>query len=208
MAGLGNNIGTQFHLRSLMNGRTSVGGTDYTAWYFAPQGSGTHGRGFMADRQMPSVHMECIEGQQTVISFKNESFMPHTIHLHGMDVSQRADGVPNTSLTILPQQTYDYRFLAPHAGTYHYHCHEDTLLHYARGMLGAVIVRPPNASTNTAWTGGPTFDEEVLWQLQTVDTSWMTQFVSGPPTARFRPDGFLLSGSRRRRRWPISSRRS
>lgn len=194
MAGLGTQIATSFALRSLMNGRTTINGNPYTAWYFADQGPGTAGRGFMGNRQMPSVHLECIEGLQTTLAFRNESFMPHTIHLHGMDVSQRADGVAATSTTVPPGQSYEYRFRAPHAGTYHYHCHVDTPVHYARGMVGAVIVRPPNASTSEAWAGGPTFDEEVLWQLQTVDTSWMTQFGSSAATARFHPDGFLLNG--------------
>ena len=194
MAGLGTKIGSQFTLRSLMNGSTTIGGNTYTAWYFAEQSAASAGRGFMGDRQMPSVHLECIEGQQVSIDFKNESPFPHTVHLHGLDVAQRFDGVPATSPTVTSGQSYEYRFKAPHAGTYHYHCHVDTLLHYARGMLGTVIVRPPGGSTNLAWAGGPTFDEEVLWQLQTVDTSWFSQFTSGPATARFRPDGFLLNG--------------
>ncbi len=194
MAGLGNDIRANFALRSLMNGRTSIGGTDYTSWLFGDQGSAPQARGFMGDRQMPSVHLECVEGDDITIAFKNESQMPHTIHLHGVDVHQRADGVPATSVNVFPGGTYDYKFRAPHAGTYHYHCHHDTLIHYARGMHGALIVRPPGGSTNTAWSGGPSFDEEVLWQLQSADTSWFSQWVSGPATARFRPDGFLLNG--------------
>lgn len=194
MAGLGTHIGTSFALRSLMNGSVTLGGNAYTAWFFTDEGAGAYGRGFMGDRQMPSVHLECIEGRQTSILYRNAGFMPHTIHLHGLDVSQRADGVPSTSTTVTPGQSYEYRFRAPHAGTYHYHCHVDTPIHYARGMIGTVIVRPPNAATNLAWAGGPTFDEEVLWQLQSVDTAWMTQFGTSNLTARFHPNAFLLNG--------------
>lgn len=194
MAGLGNQSSTHFALRSLMNGHTRIGGSDYVSWFFGHQSSAAHGRGFMGDRQMPSVHLECVEGEDITIAFKNESMMPHTIHLHGVDVHQRADGVPGTSVNVYPGGTYDYKFRAPHAGTYHYHCHHDTLLHYARGMHGALIVRPPGGAAGTAWAGGPAFDEEVLWQLQSADTTWFSQWVSGPATARFRPDGFLLNG--------------
>ena len=82
----------------------------------------------------------------------------------------------------------------PHAGTYHYHCHVDTVIHYARGMIGGVIVRPPDGSTNKAWDGGPTFDDEVLWHLHTVDTAWFTESTSGPKTARHLPNAFMING--------------
>ncbi|MCP3916423.1 MAG: multicopper oxidase domain-containing protein [bacterium] len=193
MAGLGRNVGTDFSIRALMNGRARIGGNDLVVWFFAPSGTGA-GRGFMDDRQMPSTHIECIEGQMTVLNFENTSGMPHTVHLHGLDVAQRYDGVPVTSTTVFPGQSYEYRFRAPHAGTYHYHCHVDTVLHYARGMFGTVIVRPPDGSTDKAWEGGPEFEEEVLWQLQTVDSTWFNVNHSGPQTARFRPDAFLING--------------
>ncbi|MAF67152.1 MAG: hypothetical protein CMJ84_16035 [Planctomycetes bacterium] len=193
MAGLGQNVGTQFSLRSRMNGSATVGGQNIATWYFAEQGTGP-GTGFMGDRQIPSIHIEPIEGQLITVDFFNQSMMPHTIHLHGLDVDQANDGVPETSSTVYPMQSTTYQFTAPHAGTYHYHCHVDTVLHYPMGMHGAVIVRPPDGSIDKAWAGGPTFDEEVLWQLHTVDRSWHSLSGSGPQTARFHPDGFLLNG--------------
>ena len=193
MAGLGTNVGTNFSLRSRMNGSINVGGQNLTVWYFAPSGGGA-GSGFMGDRVLPSVHIEPIEGQPISLLFQNMSPAQHTIHLHGLDVDQQNDGVPSTSFAINPMGSYTYNFIAPHAGTYHYHCHVDTNVHYAKGMYGAVIVRPPNGSTSEAWTGGPTFDEEVLWQLSTMDSSWESISGSGPAAARFHPDVFLLNG--------------
>ena len=38
-------------------------------------------------------------------------------------------------------------------------------------MIGAVIVRPPDGATDRAWDGGPTFDEEVLWQPNAAATA-------------------------------------
>ncbi|HED65332.1 MAG TPA: hypothetical protein ENJ09_07235 [Planctomycetes bacterium] len=193
MAGLGQNVGTNFTLTSRMNGDLTVGGVNYRAWYFT-DGSPMAGTGFLGTRDVPSAHIECPEGQETAITFVNRSPMDHTIHLHGLDVDQANDGVPSTSFAVPPMGSTVYRFTPSAAGTYHYHCHVDTVIHYARGMYGTVIVRPPGGETNLAWTGGPTFDEEVLWQLGTVDTTWMNLSTSGPGTARFRPDGFLLNG--------------
>ncbi|MDP6954585.1 MAG: multicopper oxidase domain-containing protein, partial [Planctomycetota bacterium] len=152
------------------------------------------GYGFMGDRRIPSAHLETIEGQQVTLDFWNTSPMEHTIHLHGLDVDQLNDGVPQTSFSVPSMGTNSYTFTAPHAGTYMYHCHVDTVLHFARGMYGTIIVRPSDSSTNKAWDGGPTFDEEVLWQLSTYQTSWATLLSSGGMTVRMRPDAFLLNG--------------
>ncbi len=115
-----------------------------------------------------------------------------------LDVSavaaQLNDGVPQTSFVVPAGGSYTYEFMAPHAGTYHYHCHVDTIMHYHRGMSGVVIVRPPDGSIDRAWDGGPTFDEEVAWQLQTYDITWDVQGESGPFTARHHPNYFLLNG--------------
>jgi FtsP/CotA-like multicopper oxidase with cupredoxin domain len=191
MAGLGTNIGTEFDLWSMMNGSAEIGGETVGVWFF---GSSFESKGFMGDRYLPSLHIEPVEGELITINYRNMSGMPHTIHLHGLDVDQANDGVPQTSLAIPPAGEFAYQFVAPHAGTYHYHCHVDTVIHYHRGMSGTVIVRPPGGETNLAWVGGPTFDEEVLWHLHTFDMSWKNITTSGPETARHRPDVFLLNG--------------
>lgn len=191
MAGLGLNVGTSFTMRARMIGSAVFDGETVGTWFFDNDFSNI---GFMNDRYLPSAHIEPIEGQACEIQFINMSPLPHTIHLHGMDVNQANDGVPQTSLAIPGGGTYTYEFIAPHAGTYHYHCHVDTIVHYHRGMGGAVIVRPPDGSTNSAWAGGPTFDEEVLWHLHTFDMAWKDINFSGAATARHRPGVFLLNG--------------
>jgi FtsP/CotA-like multicopper oxidase with cupredoxin domain len=67
-----------------------------------------------------------------------------------------------------------------------------------------VIIRPPDGSTDVAWTGGPAFDKEYIWHLHTFDSSWhsgmgggmrgMGRMVSGPTTVRHRPDYFMING--------------
>ncbi len=191
MAGLGGNIGTYFNVRARMNGFSTLGGSSVQLWYFDLDASNS---GFMNDRFLPSVHLEPIQGQLIGIHFQNQSNMSHTIHLHGLDVDQANDGVEQTSFSIPPFGSYTYEFIAPHAGTYHYHCHIDTVLHYHKGMAGGIIVRPPDSSIYRAWDGGPTFDEEVLWHLTTYDLNWESLINSGPATARHHPTLFLING--------------
>lgn len=191
MAGLGQNIGTTFAMRARMNGSAVFGGQPVSIWFFDYASSNI---GFMNDRYLPSAHIEPIEGAITRIEFVNQSPMPHTIHLHGLDVNQANDGVPQTSAVVPALGSFTYEFVAPHAGTYHYHCHVDTVVHYHNGMGGAVVVRPPDGATDRAWDGGPTFDDEVLWHLQTFDMAWKNLIASSPLTARHRPGIFLLNG--------------
>ncbi len=195
MAGLGGNVNTNLYLRAHMGGAQSVGGQTVVPWFFtdSPPGSGTQ-TGFGWDRAFPGSVIEPIEGKACTLTFDNMSPMDHTIHLHGLDVDMPNDGVPQTSFPVGGMQSFTYTFTAPHAGTYMYHCHVDTVLHFIRGMVGTVIVRPPDGSTNKAWDGGPTFDEEVLWHLSTYDTRWANLSASGPDTVRMKPDSFLLNG--------------
>ena len=188
-------------LQAKMRGSINLaqGGTVDT-WYF--------GSGFNGDRQWAGPVIEGIEGQEVSITLT--SARAHTIHFHGLDVDQANDGTPATSGYVSNGKgnslfgrvegyvnlgsSFTYRFIAPHAGTYHYHCHVDTPLHYDMGMHGTVIIRPANGSATDAWEGGPTFSKEYVWQLGTFDTSWRAVDVSGPVTARYRPDCFMING--------------
>ena len=175
-------------------------------WFF--------GSGFNGDRTVPSPVIEAIEGDTVQVTLS--SGMPHSIHWHGLDVDQANDGVPSTSGYVAHHggghhggggmdfgrvsgyanlgSPFTYTFVAPHAGTYMYHCHVDTVLHVEMGMYGTVIVRPADGSTNRAWTGGPTFDKEYIWHLHTFDSSWHRNAVSGANTVRHRPDYFMING--------------
>ncbi len=184
-----------------MNGSTTMADNQpLETWFF--------GSGFNDDRTVPSPVIECIEGQQVNVTLT--SMRAHSIHLHGLDVNQANDGVGSTSgyvsqapnggnlgrvdgYTRLPSP-HIYTFTAPHAGTYMYHCHIDTVLHIEKGMYGTVIVRPPDGSTSQAWAGGPTFEREHIWHLHTFDSSWHGETVSGIATNRYRPDYFMLNG--------------
>ena len=185
--------------------QTMADGTTLRTWSF--------GRGFNGDRSVPAPVIEGIEGDTVRVTLSSD--MPHSIHFHGLDVDQTNDGVPSTSGYVARMggggmmnfgrvsgytnlgSPFTYSFTAPHAGTYMYHCHVDTVLHVEMGMYGTVIIRPPDGSTDLAWTGGPTFDKEYIWHLHTFDSSWhsgMGGMVSGPGTVRHRPDYFMING--------------
>ena len=203
-------------LNAFMDGtQTMADGTTIPTWFF--------GSGFNSDRTVPSPVIEGIQGDTMRVTLR--SAMPHTIHFHGLDVDQANDGVPSTSGYVARMRgggmmnfgrvsgytnlgsPFTYTFTAPHAGTYAYHCHVDTVLHFEMGMYGTVIIRPPNGRIDRAWAGGPRFDKEYIWQLHTFDSSWhsgmgggmggmagMGAMVSGSHTARHRPDYFMING--------------
>lgn len=183
-----------------MNGSlTMADGTSVDTWSF------NNGGGFNGDRTVPCPVIEANEGETVQITL-NVPMMspPHTIHPHGLDVDQQNDGVGSTSFEVQGGDSYTYTFTAPHAGTYMYHCHVDTVLHFEMGMYGTIIIRPPNGSATLAWDGGPSFDKEYVWHLHTFDTSWHPDggmggmgggATSGPNTTRHSPDYFMINGS-------------
>ncbi len=184
---------------------TMANGVIVPTWNFED----ANGNGFNEDRFAPSPVIECVEGQQVNVTLT--SMRAHSIHFHGLDVDQDNDGVGSTSGYVAQSPTggnlgrvdgytnlgspFTYTFVAPHAGTYMYHCHIDTVLHIEQGMYGTVIVRPPNGSINEAWTGGPTFEREHIWHLHTFDSTWHSEDISSATTNRYRPDYFMLNGS-------------
>jgi hypothetical protein len=141
----------------------------------------------------PTIYMN--EGDSVNIDFWNVSQgAPHTIHLHGLDVDQANDGVPHLSFDVEHMEHGNYRFKAPHAGTYIYHCHVVSPIHVQAGMYGVIIVRPPNGETNLTWQNGESFDREVLLTASEIDTLWHNPTVlehdHDPLIPMFIPDSY------------------
>ncbi len=145
------------------------------------------------------------EGDSVTIDLWNVSQgAPHTIHLHGLDVDQANDGVPHLSFDVAHMDHGFYRFKAPHAGTYLYHCHVVSTLHVQAGMYGLIIIRPPNGSFNT-WAGGHAYHSEQNWMTSEVDTNWHKDGVLNHnhnigggimrvEIPEYRPQHFLVNG--------------
>ena len=66
-----------------------------------------------------------------------------TIHWHGVDVPNAADGVAGvTQNAVLPGERYRYRFRAEQVGTFWYHTHQSSSEDVRRGLFGAFVIEP------------------------------------------------------------------
>ncbi len=146
----------------------------------------------------------------------------HTIHWHGIEPTPMNDGVGHTSFEV--SGNWIYQFQPNTAGTYFYHCHKNTVLHFEMGLYGLLIIDPPQgpgfASANAPTIRGfdpATFtipiDVETAWVPDEFDSRWhvlghdafMQQCDQNDPVAPglftndgilndFRPDIFLITG--------------
>ena len=152
----------------------------------------------------PVIHLT--EGDSVLIDFLNMSQgAPHTIHLHGLDVNQENDGVPTLSFQVDHADHGYYRFKAPHAGTYIYHCHVVSTIHTQAGMYGVIVVHPPEGNDYLTWAGGESFDRDFIWNASEIDTFWHKNSVlnhlydaSNPQPVHvpdiYAPQYFLING--------------
>ncbi len=149
---------------------------------------------------VPGPTLYCNEGDTLdVFTFNISQGSGHTIHPHGLDVPQNMDGVHSTSFMISHMMDTNLIWVAPHAGTYLYHCHMGSVLHVQMGMYGAIIVRSAGGA-RTAYTGGPPFHQEKLWLMSEMDSYWhdslpgsahWVNYFRVPP---YHPDYFLVNG--------------
>ena len=73
---------------------------------------------------VPGPTIRVTEGDTVEVLVSNGLDEPTSIHWHGLHVPNDQDGVAGvTQDAIGPGETYTYRFVAPHAGTFMYHAH-------------------------------------------------------------------------------------
>ena len=132
----------------------------------------------------PSSSMRVTEGDIVHVTLKPKK-RQHTIHLHGIEADAHNDGVGHTSFEVNGEYTYQFRAGAPFrsldsnvpqtrgAGTYFYHCHVNTTLHFHMGMYGGLFVDPIEGP-GTAFHMGPQYNliEERGWGAGDVDPAW------------------------------------
>jgi FtsP/CotA-like multicopper oxidase with cupredoxin domain len=93
-------------------------------------------------------------GQPFTANFKNS--LPRagehvTIHWHGLRIPNGQDGVPYlTQKPIFPGEEGHYEFMPPETGTYFFHTHCNTVEHFGRGLIGALIVEGDEAEQSDA----------------------------------------------------------
>lgn len=127
----------------------------------------------------PGTTIRCKEGElvhSTLLPRKGS----HTIHHHGIEPTPVNDGVGHATM-LVGGGGYTYQFLAPEAGTYFYHCHKNTVLHFELGMYGMLISDPdvPGApfvdgGPGAVWRGNSirNYHKEAMWVFDDVDSRW------------------------------------
>lgn len=106
---------------------------------------------------------------------------PHTIHHHGIEPTSANDGVGHLTFDVGGGVLYNYQWQASEAGTYFYHCHVNTTLHFEMGMYGMLIIDPDVPGAPFA-DGGPgatyvantieNYDKEAFWVADDIDRTW------------------------------------
>lgn len=124
----------------------------------------------------------------------------HTIHHHGIEPTTFNDGVGHVSFEVGTEYVYQWQANTP--GTWFYHCHVNTPLHFQMGLMGPLIVDPkPNKDGKVpAYAGGPIYDVEKIWAISDVDPRWHTlehdAGLCGEDVGLniFEPKYFMISG--------------
>ncbi|MYF88732.1 MAG: multicopper oxidase family protein, partial [Boseongicola sp. SB0676_bin_33] len=95
----------------------------------------------------PGPVLRVRQGDELVVNFENRTGEPSSVHWHGIRIDNAMDGVPDLTQDAVPAgESFEYRFIAPDAGTFWYHSHSRSWEQVARGLYGPLIVeerRPP-----------------------------------------------------------------
>jgi manganese oxidase len=156
---------------------TGTGGTSLNTW----------GYGAMEGKPIfPAPKLEVNEGDTVTVTVHNHRNANHNFVIK--NVTTDATAIPANGSKV-------YTFTAPTAGSYVY---SDTLnnnINREMGLYGAFIVRPADNS-NTAWTGGPAYNNENVWVLGEMDkTRWNDVASTGGTvnTATYKPNYFMIN---------------
>ncbi|WP_136706128.1 multicopper oxidase family protein [Agromyces sp. H66] len=105
--------------------------------------------GYTVNGSSPGPELRAKQGDLVEVVFVNESVGDGaTLHWHGIDVPNAADGVAGITQDAVPVGgRHVYRFVAEDAGTYWYHSHQVSHEQVVGGLLGAVVIEPAEAST-------------------------------------------------------------
>ncbi|WP_299377127.1 multicopper oxidase family protein [uncultured Kiloniella sp.] len=106
----------------------------------------------------PAPILRAKQGQPFHVRLENKLPEPTTIHWHGLRLPNAMDGVPFvTQPYVYENETFDYIFTPPDAGTYWYHPHCNTLEQMSYGLTGVLVVDEKET---------PDFDADVTLNLR------------------------------------------
>ncbi|MFU8872792.1 multicopper oxidase family protein [Micromonospora sp. SL4-19] len=100
--------------------------------------------GYTLNGQSPGPTIRATAGQLVQVRLVNESVPGGiTLHWHGVDVPNAADGVAGvTQDAVAVGREFTYRFVADQPGTFWYHSHQMSHEQVRDGLLGALVVTP------------------------------------------------------------------
>jgi FtsP/CotA-like multicopper oxidase with cupredoxin domain len=106
--------------------------------------------GYTVNGTSPGPTIRAKQGALVEAVFVNESVAAGaTLHWHGIDVPNAADGVAGITQDAVPiGGRHVYRFIADDAGTYWYHSHQVSHEQVEGGLLGAVVIEPAQPPAN------------------------------------------------------------
>ncbi|TAL54297.1 MAG: copper oxidase [Methylovulum sp.] len=118
-------------------------------WVYAPKSRGMALKNFnsvvaapLLRAPSPTIRVE--QGDKVYITLENTHYLPHTIHLHGVDHPwMTADGQDNDGVEehpAFPGKSHTYEIQPRHAGSMLYHCHVQTAQHFMMGLNGLFVV--------------------------------------------------------------------
>ena len=133
-------------------------GVNPTFWVFSPKTRGMSTENFETLKaapllRMPAPTIRVAVGNNVKLTLENSHYLPHSIHLHGVDHSYEAHGVGNDGvpgidqIAVAPGKSKTYEFSPRVPGTFMYHCHVQTHAHFMMGLVGILIVEPKVATT-------------------------------------------------------------
>ncbi len=94
--------------------------------------------------QIPGPQLQVSLGDRVRIVLQNQLDQPTVLHLHGMTLPNRVDGVPFiTQDPVMPGSSYEYTFTVKDPpGMYVYHSHFNSTEQVGSGLYGAILVEP------------------------------------------------------------------
>jgi FtsP/CotA-like multicopper oxidase with cupredoxin domain len=110
----------------------------------------------------PGPRIDVVEGDKIRATFTNKMRESTGIHFHGQSLPNAMDGVPHiTQQPIPPGGSFTYEFTAKTTGSHMYHSHHNATDQVGRGLLGAFIVQPKDASKRYDKLYGAT--QDIVW---------------------------------------------
>jgi FtsP/CotA-like multicopper oxidase with cupredoxin domain len=96
---------------------------------------------------VPGPELRVRQGDRVQVTLINQLPESTTVHWHGLQLPNAMDGVAGlTQDAVPPGQSFTYEFVARDAGTYWYHSHQQTEAQLQRGLFGALVIEPLQAT--------------------------------------------------------------